>query len=111
MPRGWIEAYVHFWLSEGDVLAKLTALSQLDPDSHAAERDAWRLQAIRMMMERVQKQMKIRGTRVYRRNVDALYILTNLAMCQALARTGLSERQIVMRIKELASACMEFDIP
>lgn len=106
-----IEAFVHFWLSEPDVLGKLNALSQLDPDSHAAERDAWRLQAIRTMMERVQKQMKIRSARVAARNVDALYILTNFAMCQALERAGYGERQIAARIKELASACLEFEIP
>jgi len=106
-----IEAFVHFWLSEPDVLGRLSALSQLDPDSHAAERDAWRLQAIRTMMDRVHKQMKIRGRRVYQRNVDALYILTNFAMCQALAQAGYSERQIASRIKELASACLVFDIP
>ncbi len=106
-----IEAFVHFWLSEPDVLGRLSALSQLDPDSHAAERDAWRLQAIRTMMERVQKQMKIRSARVYQRNVDALYILTNFAMCQALERSGLTERRISARIKELASACVAFEIP
>ncbi len=106
-----IDAFVHFWLSEPDVLGKLAALSQLDPESHAAERDAWRLHAIRTMMERVHKKKKIRGTRAYQRNVDALYILTNFAMCQALANAGLSERHIAARIKELAAACLGFAIP
>jgi len=105
-----IDAFVHFWLSEPDVLGKLQALSQLDPESHAAERDAWRLQAIRTMMEHVHKQRKIRGTRAFQRNVDALYIMTNFAMCQALANAGFSERHIAARIKELASACLGFSI-
>ena len=105
-----IDAFVHFWLSEPDVLGKLAALSQLDPESHAAERDAWRLQAIRTMMERVHKKKKIRGARAYERNVDALYILTNFAMCQALAKAGFSERHIAARIKELASACLGFPV-
>jgi AcrR family transcriptional regulator len=89
-----IDAFVHFWLSERDVLGKLAALSQLDPDSHAAERDLWRLEAIRAMMERLQKYLKTRSTRIYERNVDALYILTNLTMCQSLAGAGFSERHI-----------------
>ncbi len=106
-----IEAFVHFWLSEPDVMGKLHALSQLDPESHAAERDAWRLQAIRTMLKRVHKQMKIRSRKAYERDVDALYILTNAAMCQAFARQGYSEKQIGSRIKELASVCLGFDIP
>lgn len=106
-----IDAFIHFWLSEEDVLGKLAALSQLDPESHAAERDALRLQAIRTMLQRVHKQMRIRSTRAFQRNVEALYILTNLSMCQALARAGFSERHIASRIKELASACVGFAIP
>ena len=105
-----IEAFVHFWLAQADVLEKLQALSQLDPDSHAAERDAWRLQAIRTMLERAHKQLKIRSRKAYERNVDALYILTNAAMCQALARSGHSETYISSRIKELASSCLGFNV-
>lgn len=106
-----IDAFVHFWLSEPDVLRKLHAMSQLDPDSHAAERDAWRLEAIRAIMERVRAQLKRRTGAKHERDIDAVYMLTDFGTCDALARAGRSERSIAKRIRELASACIGIDIP
>ena len=105
-----IDAFVHFWLSEPDVLNKLHAMSQLDPDSKAAERDAWRKEAIRTMVERLHKQLKVRGAARLQRDIDAIFMLTGFTTCESLAREGRSERQISNRIRELAGACLEISL-
>jgi AcrR family transcriptional regulator len=106
-----IDAFVHFWLSEPDTMRKLHAMSQLDPDSHAAERDAWRLEAIRVIMERLRLQLRRRTGKKQERDIDAVYMLTDFGTCDALARAGRSERQIASRIRDLASDCIGIDIP
>jgi AcrR family transcriptional regulator len=95
-----IEAFVHFWLADADVMRKLHALSQLDSQSHAAERDAWRIEAIQTMLARVKQQYRLPVATI-RRATDALSMLTNFAPCDALAGSGVAEREIVARIRGL----------
>ena len=98
--RRLIDAFVHFWLADADVMRKLHALSQLDSQSHAAERDAWRIEAIQRMLARVKQQYRLPVATI-RRATDALSMLTNFAPCDALAGSGLTEREIVARIRSL----------
>jgi AcrR family transcriptional regulator len=95
-----IDAFVHFWLSDADVLRKLNALSQLDSESHATERDAWRIEAIRNMLVRVKQQYRLAPATI-RRATDALGMLTTFAAADALARAGVPEREISARIRAL----------
>jgi AcrR family transcriptional regulator len=95
-----IGAFVHFWLSDADVLRKLRALSELDSESHATERDAWRIDAIRNMLARVKQQYRL-ATATIRRATDALGMLTTFAAADALARAGVPEREIAARIRAL----------
>ncbi len=101
-----IDAFVHFWLAEPEVLRKLHALSQLDPESRAAERDAWRREAIENMLARYHKQCRIRSVGRRLRDVDAVYMLTDFPTTEALARAGRGERQVAGRIRELVAACL-----
>ncbi len=104
-----IYAFVHFWLSDPEVMRKLHALSILDPESQAAERDAWRLEAIETMMARLRKQYGLPGGSANRRHVEVLYLLTSFGSVEGLARHGRSERQIVSTICEAAGAEIGLD--
>lgn len=95
-----IDAFVHFWLADVDVMRKLNALSELDTQSHAAERDAWRIDAIRTMMARVKKHYRLAPASA-RRATDALGMLTTFGASDALARSGVSERDIGARVRAL----------
>jgi AcrR family transcriptional regulator len=95
-----IDAFVHFWLSEAEVMRKLHALSELDSESHAAERDAWRIEAIRNMLARVKKQYRLAPATI-RHATDALGMLTTFAATDTLARAGVPEREICSRIRAL----------
>jgi AcrR family transcriptional regulator len=106
---GLIDAFVHFWLADADVMRKLNALSALDPDSRAAERDARRKEAIENMMARVKKQCRL-PSKAVRRGTDALYMLSTFAPCDALAREGVSERQIAARIRDLVGEALGLDL-
>ena len=105
-----IFAFAHFWLADTDVMRKLHALSVLDPESSASERDAWRREAITTMMRRVRKQYRSPAGKAHQRNIDAIYMLTGFDLVQSLARNGLSERQIVDQICEVASAAIGLDL-
>ena len=104
-----IDAFVHFWLSDPEVMRKLQALSILDPESSAAERDAWRYEAIENMMTRVRTQYRLPGGAGHRKNVEILYLLTGFASIDGLARRGRSERQIVSAICQAAEAALGVD--
>jgi AcrR family transcriptional regulator len=95
-----IEAFVHFWLADLDVMRKLNALSQLDAQSHAAERDAWRIEAIRNMTARVKRHYRLPAASI-RRATDALGMLTTFGASEALARAGVAEREIAARVRTL----------
>ena len=95
-----IDAFVHFWLADADVLRKLRALSELDSESHAEDRDAWRIEAIRNMLARVKQQYRLPPAAI-RRATDALGMLTTFAAADALARAGVTEREIGARILAL----------
>ena len=104
-----IRAFVHFWLADADVLRKLNALSQLDPESHAAERDARRMTAMETMMARVRKQYDLPGGAAHRKQIEILYLLTSFASCDGLAQHGRTERQIVAAICAAAGAAIGLD--
>jgi AcrR family transcriptional regulator len=104
-----IDAFVHFWLADHDLIRKVLALEEFDTESRAGQRDTFRLQSIMMVMERLRKAKKIRAQDVSR-NVDALYMLTGFWNVDALARAGRSERQISERIKEVASLVFGVEI-
>jgi len=104
-----ISAFVHFWLADTDVMRKLNALSTLDRESHAAERDAWRRKAIETMMGRVQKQYAL-SRKTVRRGTEALYMLTSFSACEVLASQGRSERDIAARIRELVGETLDLDL-
>ncbi|HEY5341475.1 MAG TPA: TetR/AcrR family transcriptional regulator [Candidatus Aquilonibacter sp.] len=104
-----IDAFVHFWLAEPDVMRKLNALSMLDADSRAAERDSWRREAIDTMLARLKKRYRL-STATIRKTTDALYMLTAFGPCDALAREGRSERTIAARICELAGDAAGLDL-
>jgi AcrR family transcriptional regulator len=102
-----IDAFVHFWLSDGDVLRKLRALSELDSESHATERDAWRIDAIRNMLARVKQQYRLPQAMI-RRATDALGMLTTFDSAEALARAGVGEREISARIRALVYQSLDW---
>lgn len=104
-----IDAFIHFWLADADVMRKLNALSTLDRESHAAERDAWRKQAIATMMKRVQKECRL-AQKAVSRGTEALYMLTSFSACDLLAAQGRSERQIAARIRELVGETLGLDL-
>ena len=104
-----IDAFVHFWIADLDVMRKLNALSTLDRESHAAERDAWRKEAIESMMKRVKKQCDLSQATV-RRGTEALYMLTSFSACDILASQGRSEREIAGRIRELTGETLGLDL-
>jgi AcrR family transcriptional regulator len=95
-----IDAFVHFWLADLDVMRKLNALSQLDAQSHAAERDAWRIDAISNMMARVKRHYALAPASI-RRATDALGMLTTFGASEALARAGVTQREIATRVRTL----------
>jgi AcrR family transcriptional regulator len=95
-----IDAFVHFWLADLDVMRKLNALSQLDAQSHAAERDAWRIDAIGNMLARVKRHYRLSPASI-RRAADALGMLTTFGASEALARAGIAEREIAGRVRTL----------
>jgi AcrR family transcriptional regulator len=102
-----IDAFVHFWLSDADVLRKLRALSELDSESHATERDAWRIDAIRNMLARVKQQYRLPQAMI-RRATDALGMLTTFDSAEALARAGVGEREISARIRALVYQSLDW---
>jgi len=104
-----IGAFVHFWLADADVMRKLNALSTLDRESHAAERDAWRKAAIETMMKRVKKQCDLSQATV-RRGTEALHMLTSFSACDVLASQGRSEREIAARVRELTGGALGLDL-
>lgn len=104
-----IDAFVHFWLADADVMRKLYALSTLDAESHASERDAWRKEAIESMMARVKKQYKLPAAAV-RRATEALYMLTAFGSCDTLAEAGYTQRQISARVRELVAQAAGLDL-
>lgn len=97
---GLIDAFVHLWLADADVMRKLRALSELDGESHASQRDAWRIEAIRNMLARVKQQYRLAPATI-RRATDALGMLTTYAAADALERAGVPEREICARIRAL----------
>ena len=104
-----IDAFVHFWLADAEVMRKLNALSTLDRESHAAERDAWRKQAIDTMMKRAKKERRL-TSKAISRGTEALYMLTSFSSCELLAAQGRSERQIAARIRELVGESLGLDL-
>lgn len=103
-----IDAFVHFWLADLDVMRKLNALSELDAHSHAAERDARRIDAIRNIMARVKQRYRLQAASV-RRATDALGMLTTFGASDALARSGVSEHDIAARIRALVFQPLGWD--
>lgn len=103
-----IDAFVHFWLADLDVMRKLNALSQLDTQSHAADRDTWRIEAIKNMMGRVKRHYRLPPARI-RRASDALGMLTTFGASDALARSGVKEREIAARVRALVFQALEWD--
>jgi AcrR family transcriptional regulator len=104
-----IDAFVHFWLADADMMRKLNAVSELDKQSHAIERDAWRKQAIEQMMGRAKRQHNL-GHKAVRRGIDALLMMTTFAACDGLARSGFSEREIAARIRGLTGETLGLDL-
>jgi AcrR family transcriptional regulator len=105
-----IDAFVHFWLSDADVMRKLQALSMLDPDSRTCDdRDAWRKQALETMMARLKKQLGL-SAKDARRGGDAVYMLTTFSPCDKLAQEGRSEREIAGRIRDLVGQALGVDL-
>ncbi|HEX8807195.1 MAG TPA: helix-turn-helix domain-containing protein [Candidatus Aquilonibacter sp.] len=104
-----IDAFVFFWLADADVMRKLNALSQLDKQSHASDRDAWRKQAIERMVGRAKRQHKL-SQKAVRRGTDALLMMTTFAAIDGLARSGYSQAAIAGRIRELAGQALGLDL-
>jgi hypothetical protein len=84
-------------------MRKLNALSMLDPESHAAARDSWRMEAIETMMARVKREQKL-SARAAAAATDALKMLTSFGSCDVMAAEGHTERAIVRRIADLVEA-------
>ena len=101
-----IEAFVHFWVSDAPTMRKLHALSELDPESRAGERESRKGEALTQMLARLAKQERIDKATI-KRAFEALdAMLTFGAVDVLVRRRKLSERAIVALAREVAEALL-----
>ena len=102
-----IGAFVAFWSAEPEVMRKLHALTQLDPEFSALERHGRRREAIRSMLERLRRQHHRPSAKTLARSIDVIHTLTAFDVYDTFAQSGWSDRAISAQLVKLAETALE----
>jgi AcrR family transcriptional regulator len=105
-----IAAFVHFWMADADAMRKLHALTVLDPESRAEERNSRRREAIERTLRSLQIQQKVPTRARMQPAVDTIFMLTGFAATDELAQLGYSEREIARTLCAMAAEAVGIDL-
>ncbi len=105
----FILAFFNFFASERTVIARLRALSEIDPTFTAENRDEWRRKGVRTLIGRVREQLGVPAPRKIDEAVDIVHTLTSFEVYESLTGTGRSTQDAVDIVRRLAFAHLGID--
>ncbi len=105
----FIFAFFAFFASERTAIARLRALSEIDPAFSAENRDEWRREGVRTLIGRLREQLGVPAPRKIDEAVDVVHTLASFEVYESLTGTGRSTQDAVDIVRRLAFAHLRIE--